>query len=150
MWWKALKRLQLLDWVLDIDAEKTKAYYDGVSIEDCCSCVYCKNYRKACETFPLEIIDFYKIFGIDPKKEGEFMEFETEDNKHLYFGFYHFVGTIIQGTNNVTQNWNNLNLVKIDCFKFGFNDRLDLVPKDFPKPIVQLEFEVMLPWILNE
>jgi hypothetical protein len=41
-----------------------------------------------------------KMLGIDPQKEGEFMEFETDTDKHLYMGFYHLVGKIIERPND--------------------------------------------------
>lgn len=40
------------------------------------------------------------MLGIDPQKEGEFMEFETDTDKHLYMGFYHLVGKIIERPND--------------------------------------------------
>lgn len=145
-----MKRIQLADWILDIDNKKTKEYYDSIAIEDNCTCVYCRNYVKACESFSKNVLGFYEILGIDPQKEGEFMEFETDNDKHLYSGFYHLVGEIVRRPSNKTRMWDDLNIINIDNVKFTFTDKLDLVPDKFPKPIIQLEFEVVLPWLLNE
>ncbi|CCP27365.1 protein of unknown function [Tepidanaerobacter acetatoxydans Re1] len=43
-----------------------------------------------------------------------------------------------------------MNIIGIGNVKFIFTDELDLVPENFPKPVLQLEFEVMLPWLLEE
>ncbi len=130
--------------------EKTKEYYDNILVEEGCNCAYCKNYIKACESFSKEVLDFYKMLGIDPQKEGEFMEFEAHTDEHLYMGFYHLVGEIIKKPSVGIMKWDDLSTVKIDNVDFTFTDELDLVPENFPKPVFQLEFEVMLPWLLEE
>lgn len=144
-----MKRIQLANWILDIDSEKTKKYYDSITIEDNCTCAYCRNYIKACESFSKDVLDFYKLLGIDPQKEGEFMEYKIDINKHLYSGFYHLIGEIVKRPSN-KKTWDDLNIINVDNVKFVFTDKLDLVPDNFPKPVIQLEFEVVLPWLLNE
>lgn len=143
-----MKTVCLQDWVLKIDVEKTKEYYDSITVEEGCDCDYCKNYIKNCKTFSQEVLDFYTMLGIDPQKEGEFMEFETDTDEHLYMGFYHLVGEIIKKPSK--KKWDDLNIIRVDNMKFTFTDELDLVPEDFPKPVIQLEFEVVLPWLLEE
>ena len=96
-----MKTVYLQNWVLKIDAERTKKYYDSIAVEEGCLCIYCKNYIKNCETFSKEVLDFYTMLGIDPKKEGEFMEFPADTDKHLYMGFYHLVVEIIKIPGNV-------------------------------------------------
>lgn len=145
-----MRRIKLSNWIIDIDAEKTKEYYDSITVEEGCTCTYCKNYIKACETFSKEVLNFYKMLGIDPQKEGEIMEFETDTDEHLYMGFYHLVGKIVKRPSNETRKWDDLNIIKVDNVKFTFTDELDLVPEDFPKPVIQLEFEVVLPWLLGK
>ncbi|SKA79274.1 hypothetical protein SAMN05443428_10327 [Caloramator quimbayensis] len=143
-----MKKVYLQEWILKIDAEKTKEYYDSITVEEGCGCDYCRNYIKNCKTFSKEVMDFYTMLGIDPEKEGEFMEFEANAGKHLYMGFYHLIGEIVKRPNNGADKWDNANIIKIGNVKFTFTDKLDLVPDNLPKPVMQLEFEVMLPWIL--
>lgn len=145
-----MTRVQLGNWVLDIDAEKTKKYYDSITVEEGCNCAYCRNYIKNCKSFSKEVLDFYAVLGIDPQKEGEFMEFETDTDKHLYMGFYHLVGEIVEKPDVNSSKWDDVNIVEINNVEFTFTDELDLVPDDFPRPVIQLEFEVMLPWVLEE
>ncbi|MCX7883932.1 MAG: hypothetical protein N2448_02750 [Caloramator sp.] len=76
------------------------------------------------------------------------MEFQTDADEHLYMGFYHLVGEIIKRPNKEADKWDDSNIIKIGNVKFTFNDELDLVPQDFPKPVIQLEFEVLLPWLM--
>lgn len=65
-------------------------------------------------------------------------------------GFYHLAGEIVKKPNKEAKKWDDLNIIKIDNLKFTFSEDLDLVPENFPKPVIQLEFEVMLPWLLEE
>jgi len=145
-----MQKLYFSDWIINIDVQKTAAYYNSISEEAGCKCSYCRNYIKACEYFPDDVLNFFSSLGIDPKKEGEFMEYEAASNMHLYQGFYHIVGSIITGQSRVIERWATLSLIKIGNFEFAFNDNLDLVSENFPKPVIQLEFEVTLPWLLNE
>lgn len=47
-------------------------------------------------------------------------------------------------------NWSEMDLHKVDGFKFGFTKKLELLSGDFPEPALQLEFEGNVPWILQE
>jgi len=147
-----MKTFYLQDWVLKIDVEKTKEYYNSITVEEGYDCDYCKNYIMNCKTFSKEVMDFYTILGIDPRKEGEFMEYETDinTNEHLYMGLYHLVGKIVKRPSAGIRKWDDLNIIGIDNVKFIFTDELDLVSENFPRPVLQLEFEVTLPWLLKE
>jgi hypothetical protein len=151
--WKGellLQRLQFGDWIIDIDKESTRKYYENIIVSSECQCLYCKNYREVCNILTSQVIDFFDNLGIIPQREGEFAEVTIDDKNHMYTGFYHLAGNIIQGPTNVAQNWRNINLIVIDNFKFGFSQEAKMVPRNFPKPVIQLEFETTLPWLLNE
>ena len=77
------------------------------------------------------------------------MQYEMDDYNHLYMGFYHLVGEIVKKPNEDVEKWNDSNIIKIDNVNFIFSEELDLVPEKFPQPVIQLEFEVILPWLLN-
>jgi hypothetical protein len=137
-----MKRIKLLNWILELDAPKTRAYYENLNESDGCSCAYCENYRKNCNYFSQEVLDFYNSLGIDPKKEGEFMEFKLDKNKHLYSGFYHIVGKINSGSKDIKEGWDK-NIIILDkprtaCLKCPYSirpkrnaeDALRLVPKN--------------------
>lgn len=57
------------------------------------------------------------MLGIDPQKEGEFMEFATDTDEHLYMGFYHLVGEIVKRPDAGTRKWDDLNIIKIGNIK---------------------------------
>lgn len=145
-----MERIHIDGWTIDIDKNKTKRFYDSLKVEENCNCNYCKNYIVNCNDFSENILGFFNMLGIDPKKEGEFMEFESDSNKHLYMGFYHLVGRIINKPNRNLDKWNDVNTITIDNINFTFSEELNLVPKNFPKPIIQLNFEVILPWLMEE
>lgn len=145
-----MRRLEFEEWIIDVDTDSTQKYYNDISELTECQCIFCESYRVACKEFMSNVNDFFKSLGINPEREGEFAEFTLDSDNHLYLGFYHIVGKIIKGPTNVIENWDNVKLIEIDNFKFAFSNQVNLVPRDFPSPVIQLEFQVILPWLLNE
>lgn len=144
-----MKRMKVGSWTIEVDVEQTKRFYDGFHlITDDCICDYCANYILACNQFPLEIKDFFVCLGIDPCKEGEVSEYmKNQDGTHFYRAFYHVVGRIIKGP----KLWNeDTSVHNLAGFEIGFTEVLDLVPEGFPMPTVQVEFQMNIPWLLNE
>jgi hypothetical protein len=106
----------------------------------------------ACDTFPKKIMNIFNLLGIDPRKEGEVYEcLENEDGTQLYGGFYHIVGRIVYGPdlgipNEVEKEFYSLGHNEIEI---GFNKDLALVPNAFPRPVIQFEFQMNVPWLLS-
>lgn len=46
-----MKTVCLQDWILKIDVEKTKKYYNSIIVEEGCDCDYCRNYIENCKIF---------------------------------------------------------------------------------------------------
>lgn len=145
-----LKNINIIDWKLEIDFSRTQQYYANHKKEDDCECASCNNYRANCKHLSSQLLEFFQSLGIDPSKEGEFMEFgQSKDGKVIYMRFYHVVGRILDGPDYVDDKWEKLNLLKIDQYEFGFSSKeLSFIPKDFPLPVIQLEFTSILPWII--
>ncbi|WP_148927494.1 hypothetical protein [Paenibacillus methanolicus] len=145
------KRIVITDWEIEVDYSKTKEYYSNHKIDDDCTCTSCMNYRFNCKQFSNELLEFFEGLGIDPSKEGEFMDFGvSKEGSVIYMGFYHLVGRILDGPDYVDDKWEELNLFKINEFEFGFSSlELRCVPDDFPDPVIQLEFKAILPWLLE-
>lgn len=63
-----MKRIQLSNWIIDIDIdmEKTKEYYDNISVEEGCNRAYYRNYIRTCKAFSKEVLKLYKMLGIEP------------------------------------------------------------------------------------
>lgn len=140
------------DWIIEVDLQKTLEYYKEHNIDDDCRCNVCKNYRVNCEYMSRELIDFFHQVGVDPRKEGEFMDFGISDKGNMhYMGFYHIVGSIKAGPTKISDKWNITNLIKIDNFELGFSSEdIACLPSDFPEPIIQLEFSCFIPWRIEE
>ena len=137
-------------WTIEVDREKTKAYYDAASlITESCSCTYCNNWVQNCSSLPTEILELFDSLGINPTKEGEVFEICRNDNgTHSYGGFFHFVGRI-----SVSERDSQ---TKPDFVEYGngfsisFTNDVSLVPKEFPVPIAQIDIQGDIPWICLE
>jgi hypothetical protein len=149
-----MDQLKLGSWIIEVDVKKTKAYYDKQPLitEDWDS-VFEKNYVLACETLPQEVKDLFNSLGIDPRKQGEVNEYEEkEDGSHVYGGFYFIVGNIISGPNFWVNTEDGLmpNFETINGIQIAFTDQLAMPPDEaLPKPQLQLEFQLNVPWLLN-
>ena len=149
-----MDRLKIGSWVIEVDVNKTKAFYDKQPLitQDWDS-VFEENYVLACETFPQEVRVLFNSLGIDPRKQGEVNEYEKhEDGFHIYGGFYFIVGKIISGPDFWvnTEEGSMPNFETINGVQIAFTDELAMTPdKDLPKPVIQLEFQLNVPWLLN-
>ncbi len=85
--------------------------------------------------------------GITPEKEaGVYDCYATNPEKtHIsYGGFYHFVGRIVELSNES-------GYTKIDdLFEVTFSERNSLLSKEFPRPALQMDFVGFIPWVLEE
>ena len=133
------------NFTLDIYIEQTKNYYATAPlISKTCTCNACRNYEKAVDFFPKEVISFFSQFGIDMKKAVSevYSLYAPEEDSVLYGGWYHVCGKIIAGKNS----W-----VKIsENFKICFHEKCDLLDDKFPLPAIQLDIEAVIPWVLAE
>ncbi|SHG82642.1 hypothetical protein [Ornithinibacillus halophilus] len=142
-----MKQIKMGSWTVEVDVEKTIAFYETYYlITEDCNCDYCVNYVRACDSFPREVMELFSMFGIDPRKEGEVFELsETEDGLHIYNGFYHFVGRIIESPDD-----DQLENFRPDTsIEISFDEQIDLLPESFPSPVVQLIFQLNIPWLLD-
>jgi hypothetical protein len=79
--------------------------------------------------------------GIDPLKEGEaFYYAEVSPGVHLYGGWFYFVGRLLAaGEYRVEENG----------FGYFIGTSFPKPPRSFgDQPVVALEFETRLPWVL--
>jgi hypothetical protein len=99
----------------------------------------------------------FSDLGIAPDREAEVWHtHRVEPGKHHYGGWFHFVGKLAAGPDAAIQirpNAWRLDLEIVEAaFRLGFTEiNLGLLPDSFRgHPIVQLEFETMVPWVLSE
>jgi hypothetical protein len=137
-----LTREKILHWEIEFDKELTAQAYRALSAYQC-ECVYCRNFRLAFGELSPTLIEFLQRFGIDPSQPAESAHYNpNEDGTHLYGWWYHFVGRIVHGEESSAD--------LLDQIQVEFRDRQDLAPRNFPRPIVQLEVFANLPWVLSE
>ncbi len=137
-----------MNWVLEVDVNKTKEFYNK-DIE-LCDCVYCENYMEACKQMDPCLLKVLKTLEINPSKPSHLSEYGEVEDFRLYMGCYHIVGNLVEGEYCTDSDWNGTNTAKIGNFTLGFNKEFTFVHDEFPSPVLQLDFEAKISWVLNE
>ncbi len=147
------------NYTVDIDVEKTRQIYTLLPpITQGCNCDGCQNFEKAVDVLPNAARAFFDDLGIDLKKIAEcYVNCKNEDGTLLYGGFCHVCGTLIEGENawvsiSETHSYYNTNLAYplSDNFRISFQENCFMIEKQFKAPILQIEFEATIPWVLNK
>jgi hypothetical protein len=100
------------------------------------------------------VLELLEKLGISPNREAEIYHLaRLRSRRHLYGGWFHFVGSIVSGADAakpIAKNVWKPDLEKTNgYFSLGFSSRLGLVRKSFVGlPLVQLEFIADVPWVL--
>ena len=148
-------RLTISRWTLDVDSVATSnayATFDGGSA-DRCGCADCRNFIAARDTlFPQPVSQFLHDAGIPHDRDIELATFgEIRDGIHLFSGWYHFVGLIVDGPDAAIPHedgngWSYDLAPVTDAFSIGVTTHLSLLADAFPRDsTLQLEFTVELP-----
>lgn len=105
-------RVEILDWVIDFDFEKTTKYYESLPyLTNGCTCIDCINYEKACDLIIPEMRELSKLLGINLKKPCDiFYCLDYGDGTCLYWVGYDIIGIIVKGPNIVVQKVSNLSI----------------------------------------
>ncbi|WP_077620299.1 hypothetical protein [Bacillus sinesaloumensis] len=144
-----MERIHLMKWLLDVDLTKTRDFYSKEI--DLCNCLYCQNYYEACKHLESSVMDPFKTLGMNPLTPSHLSEFgEVEGGFRLYTGSYHIVGTIVDGELCTDSDWNDTNTATLENFTFGFKKELQFVHDEMPLPVLQMDFEARIPWLLDE
>ena len=147
------------NYTVDIDVEKTRRIYTRLPlITHRCTCAGCQNFEKSVDDLPKAVRTFFDDLGIDLKKIVEcYVNCKNEDGTLLYGGFCHVCGTLIQGESawvniSKTHSYYNTDLSYRlgDSFCVSFQEECLMVEKQFEPPILQIEFEATIPWVLNK
>lgn len=143
----------------DIDIEKTKQFYENADVVgNNCVCDGCLNFEKAVDTSPQAVKKFFDTLGIDMRKACEcYVNCADNDGSLLYGGFYHVCGILLHGesawrkTSETASCWDNKAAFSISPdFYISFQKDIVLLEKDFPLPVIQLEFLAKIPWVLKK
>ena len=137
---------------VEIDTEKTRELHDMIMTYDC-DCAGCRNYMRAVDSFPGEVIEFFTSLGLDVKKAVEIIPWfaENEGKAMNYGGFYHLYGRIISGGECWKEN-GEVSVYEItDGYSVGFTEDISLREEELGEPALQMEiFFHGIPWLLDE
>jgi hypothetical protein len=144
-------------WEISCDAESTRRAYASVEVggPEECGCKPCLNFAAArLQIYPATVLTLFEKLGISSNREVEIYHLaRLSSGRHLYGGWFHFVGSILSGADAVRQEAKNLWRPDLEPanekFDWGFSSRLELVRKPFVGlPLVQVEFTAKVPWVL--
>ena len=154
-----ISRLSIARWTVDVDRDATANAYSTFIEGSCdlCRCHPCQNYIAHRETlFPDSVAGFLRDAGIAHNREIETGHYgEVRDDVHLYSAWFHFAGSLIDGTDalipHADGNGGSYDLAPItDAFSVGVTSRLSCLADVFPREsTLQLEFTVELPWVIQ-
>ena len=142
---------------LDIDIDRTRRFYETTN-DVLCDCAGCRNFHVAHALLPDDVQTFFQELGIDIGKPAEMTAIVSRDgNITLYDGFYHICGSILNGPEPFVRiderhrQFDQNAIIKLtpDHFVY-FTSECFLVADNFPSPVIQLEFQGNVPWMLEE
>ncbi|MCL2053574.1 MAG: hypothetical protein FWG90_03910 [Oscillospiraceae bacterium] len=141
-------------WRIEFDREATREAFTKLPVGSGCDCKTCRNFLKAVESFPKEVVDFFNELGVDLMKPSEtYGSRGIQDINMQYGGWYHIVGKYLSGE-DIWQPAKEPKPVKwldiTDDFAIGFTRNKALVPNGFPEPVLQMEINFSVPWVLEE
>lgn len=144
-------------WEISADAESTRKAYASVLLggPEKCGCEPCLNFAAARnQIYPADVLALFARLGISSSREVEIYYMgRLAPDRHLYGGWFHFVGSILSGADAAKQVAENLWQPEFERisehFKMGFSSRVELAREPFAGlPLVQLEFTAEVPWVL--
>jgi hypothetical protein len=147
-------------WEIECDPVITRGLFTQVSLgaPEACGCGPCRNFASARnQTYPADARRLFELLGIVMDREAEvYHTHRVAPGQHHYGGWFHFVGTIASGSDAARQigtraAW-TFDLEEVGpSFKLGFTRRIGLLKEPFHgHPVVQLEFQAEVPWVLAE
>ncbi len=142
-----MTELRIGDQTIRFDRDRTAAVYESLEhgFADECDCLFCKNFvAQRHLVYPESFRALLAKLGLDPNKEGESFESgRVEDGCHLYGGWFYFVGEI------VTAGERTCSVPGSHHFQFFFTAHPSAAAfRD--EPVLALEFEAHLKWVLAE
>lgn len=128
---------------INVDAEATRACYaDGSYGQLSCDCAGCRNFVRAAAYLPEQLRGYLAALGVAADKPAHLSPMVALENgaKLDYTGWYYVCGTLPPDTAEVQLPDCSAQL-SADCTVFK---------ADLPRPLLQLDFYAVLPWVLDE
>ena len=133
--------LQVGDWVVDIDLERTMQYYAEESAQRC-DCAYCRNFSSAVDLKYPQLRPFLAQFGVDIDTPDESMPYDRP-GEIWYENVYSVCGNVLKGENGIR----NIDTVAVEIS----SENIQQIPSSAPEPHFFLNVGmIMLPWVLEE
>jgi hypothetical protein len=154
------KEVTYKDWKFEVCFNRTKEVYKKVEMgsPEVCKCNDCKNFSANREhIYPIEFKEILKEFGIDYKKESETCHYcKLADGKHLYGGWFHFKGMIVEGIDckiNHPNGGSTFESIPInENFRIAFmkDSSLSFFDKEESENLIQIEFLANSDWVIDK
>ena len=134
--------IQIEDWLLAVDVESTKMGFEFNSYR--CTSDECRNFVEACEKHMKPVVlDFAQQLGIDLSKPSQLESHHVNNNTAImYSGKYHIIGEVIEGEIDA---WD----IVLEEHCFSLTADFDMVPVVMTGPVIEISFEVVLPWVVG-
>ena len=102
---------------------------------------------------PAQVLDFFDHLGVDLTKITESVAYNRTHNGGVtYGGWLHVCGKIVKGKEDnehtITLRPKEAHGVT-DAFKVWFSEECIMVEKAFDSPVIQIDFQTDLPWVLD-
>ena len=148
--------IRVARWELDIDPVLTSECYAAFFNDNPCACADCLNFRTAGDlAFPTAFRRFASRLGVGLAKPSELCHYGQAGQPCPTGGWFHIVGTLLSGRDTWRRTDDNLwrgdSEPHLGLAGLGFTKRIALLPDAFQEhPIVQLEFQTPVPWVLGD
>lgn len=136
-----MEELQIEDWLLQVDVQKTREAYFSIAYRS--EPIEWLNYIEVCSFIDPDVIEFFGRLGIDILKPSHLNYYLVEGGSmFMYTGCYHVYGEVLAGD---MDGWD----VVIGQHCFSLTEEFETMPEQLQGQIIEIGFEVVLPWILD-
>lgn len=157
-----MKQLQFGEWVIEVDIEETKKYYNSLYLHTSHTQCY-QNYIAYCKNLSTEASRFFNSLGITPERCDVYGTALDKNNTVSTFGTYCISGSIIRYPKQFTYGditFTDKNVIckysrySIGDYQFAFFEpdmETFFVPDDTPSQCFCMKFyAINIPWLLLE
>jgi|SRR5665213_1807991 len=141
-----MQYLELPGWRIRYDRAATQAAHADIPFggAESCTCEPCGNWvSNRAILMPSGFITLLETLGIPPNRDVEvYHNGRLEVGRHLYAGWYHFIGTVEFGEQEASP------FVEFGSFQVFFHSRPALLRDTFRGlPVAELAFSAEVPWL---
>lgn len=151
----------------EIDADATRRWYAAHPLVNDCGCGGCENFRRwtASPHCDPRIRETLAALGLDsPDLVAELIPWDTTAEQYAahggnwYGGFYHVIGAVKDGADLLEAAKNpqfeperfSLRITdQFALFLYYHTNQAELLPDGFPRPVLQIEIDAYIPWLLE-